>query len=94
MSRAAKGWLSAAAAFFLVASTGSLLFYREFGEMRERLADSASRRGRVQIEAVIACVSGPTSLLPGQCDPYDFDSDGDVDLVDVRSYQLGYESQR
>lgn len=88
MQRAAKGWIAAAAAFALLAVSWSLIFYREFGEMRERLADSSAQAQ----SHLLACVSGPTSNLPADCGSFDSDSDGDVDLADWRSHQIAVAS--
>lgn len=83
--RAARGWLAAAAVFALLGVGWNLIFFREFGEMRERLAikDNKSRS-----MAVLACVAGPIGDLAQDCNSYDYDSDGDVDMADVQSYQL------
>jgi hypothetical protein len=92
LCRTARGWIAAAAIFFVAATTSSLLFYREFGEMRERLSYSANGRPG-ELEGTLACVGGPTTRLPSTCLPYDFDADGDVDMADF-SRQLTHEAQR
>ena len=28
------------------------------------------------------CMGGPITLVPSECDPWDYDEDGDVDLAD------------
>lgn len=85
MGRAARAWLAAAAVFVLVGVGWNLIFFREFGEMRERLAikDNKAKSG-----AALACLAGPTGDLPQDCGNYDYDSDGDMDLADMQSYQL------
>ncbi len=36
------------------------------------------------------CVTGPMDFPKAACTSYDYDADGDVDLVDISSYQLAY----
>ncbi len=34
------------------------------------------------------CLTGPNGTLPSSCHGYDYDADGDIDLLDARTYQL------
>lgn len=88
-SRIAKGWTAAAAAFLLLATAWSMMFYREFGEMRYRVTNSAAQAKAAQSAEFFACVSGPAGGLTSECVAYDLDSDGRIDLSDYRAFQLG-----
>jgi hypothetical protein len=44
---------------------------------------------RADAAAVLACVTGPNAITPSpECDHLDADLDGDIDLLDMRRFQL------
>ncbi len=58
-------------------------------------AETPSQFIRTELVATASfsdCVAGPADAAGAGCDPYDYDADGDVDLADIRSYQLAYAS--
>ena len=59
--------------------------------LRYRAGDG--ERAREQLASAVTfseCVAGPSDAMVSGCDTYDYDSDGDVDLADISSYQLAY----
>lgn len=90
-----------AAAAVLAIGVWSLMFYSELSSLRQasRLVDHSliAMSGETTPERTangdfMECFSGPQPAQLVSCHSYDFDADGDVDLADYRSYQLGLDN--
>lgn len=78
---------AAAAALFLVVTSGvwTAMFQWNLSSLRQD-------RGSNQLATIAIgdCLAGPRGNLPSACNTYDLDSDGDVDLADLSSFQTAY----
>ena len=80
-----------AACFVLAIGVWAGLFNRELSNIQDRrlLADNSSG-GQTSPEGFLRCLDGPEAGAAGACSSYDFDNDGDVDLLDFSSFQSTY----
>ena len=91
--RVARFWWSAvAAAVVLAAGVSTWLFQAELSAVRDR-SMLASREavtipGDCRDRTILGCVTGPSQLASAACVAHDYDTDGDVDLADFRTYEL------
>ena len=83
-------WFSIAAILTLAVTIYGWIFISGTGPTRlaslssEMLASATDRCDR----AFFACLTGPNGTPATACTTYDYDSDGDIDLADARTYQL------
>ena len=80
-----------AACFVLAIGVWAGLFNRELSNIadRQQFADNTSG-AQTSPEGFLRCLDGPAAGAGGACASYDFDSDGDVDLLDFSSFQTAY----
>jgi hypothetical protein len=84
-------WMPLAACVALAIGVGAYYFYNE-------LAEIAKRRGQFMTtqfaladgSSFIGCLEGPGRHSAELCGSFDYDHDGDVDLVDYSHHQLGH----
>ena len=91
--RVARFWWSAvAAAVVLAVGVSSWLFQAELSAVRDRsmLAsrEAVTNPGDCRDWSILGCVSGPSQVASAACVAHDYDTDGDVDLADFRTYEL------
>jgi hypothetical protein len=82
--------IPAAAAVVIAVGAGMWMFRAEPDSIRGRDAATtsvAAASDPCDISFPL-CLKGPGEGVLGKCLPHDYDSDGDVDLADFRSYQL------
>lgn len=91
--RVVRFWWSAVAATVLLATGVSTWTFRaELSAVRDR-SMLASREvttlpGDCRDRTILGCVTGPSQLASAACGAHDYDTDGDVDMADFRTYQL------
>lgn len=84
---------SAAATIALAVGIGSYLFYHEIDSIRYQ-RDSAAQTVSTDTPSddcdgdFFECVAGPSQYVMVECNRFDYDLDGDVDLTDFSTYQL------
>jgi len=84
---------SAAATVILAVGIGSYLFYHEIESLRDQ-RDTTARTVSTNTPSndcdgdFFECVTGPSQFVMVECDRFDYDLDGDVDLTDFSTYQL------
>lgn len=84
-------WISIAAVFALAVTICGWAFTKWTGlPHRHRLPIGTMMASAIDgcDGAFFACLTGPNGTPATACGAYDYDSDGDVDLVDARTYQL------
>lgn len=78
-----------AACFVMVVSVWSIMFHTEVDSVNGVASMVANNSTAGDLGAGIqACVSGPGSMEDASCSAYDYDSDGDVDLMDFSRHQM------
>jgi hypothetical protein len=78
-----------AACFVMVVGVWSVMFHTEVGPINGRASMVANNSTAGDLgDGIQACVSGPGSMEDASCSVYDYDSDGDVDLVDFSRHQM------
>ena len=85
-------WSTVAAAIVLAVGVSGWVFQAELSAVRNR-AMLASREvvpipTDCRDRAILGCVTGPSQLASAACGAHDYDTDGDVDMADFRTYQL------
>jgi len=84
---------AAAAAAIAVAIMWSAMFEMRFGpgDVRTPSAESSGSKSANDgcDGSFIDCFTGPIRVVLADCATHDYDSDGDVDLVDFSAYQRG-----
>jgi len=89
------GWVSIAAVLGMAATICAWIFTTGTGKTRHLPFPSgtmtASATGRCD-GTFFACLTGPNGTPQSGCRSYDYDADGDIDLVDARTYQLNCNS--
>ena len=84
---------SAAASVILAVGIGGYMFYSEIDSLRQQ---QTSQHYAVQTSVdqsdcdgdFFECVAGPSQIVMSNCIRFDYDLDGDVDLTDIKTYQL------
>jgi len=80
-----------AACVTLAVGVGALLLSRELsGIAKQQLLAANSSAAQTSPEGFLHCLDGPEAGAVGDCSSYDFDNDGDVDLLDFSSFQSTY----
>ena len=84
---------SAAAAVILAVGVGSYLFSTEIDSLRNQRSTAAQTVSTNAHSSdcdgdFFECVTGPSQLVMVECNRFDYDLDGDVDLTDFSTYQL------
>lgn len=87
-------WASIAAVLLVAVTVWGLMFAGQLRQIRSRgiptgaviLASASPCNGTFS-----GCVTGPTRTPASPCGGFDYDRDGDVDLFDIRTYQLNCE---
>lgn len=88
---------SAAASVILAVGVGSYLFSNEIDSLRDQ-RNTATHTGSTDIHSndcdgnFFECVTGPSQLVMVECNRFDYDLDGDVDMSDFSTYQLSCDS--
>lgn len=91
-----RAGVAVAATIVLAVGVWSWLFQMELSRLRSAAITGNSVALQsdalpVRCDACISeCVTGPVPNKPADCDRYDYDADGDVDLADFSRYQLAY----
>lgn len=83
-------WGSIAAVFALAATICAWVFTTGTGETRLtsiQIGTIASATSGCD-GTFFGCLTGPNGTPPSTCRGYDYDADGDIDLLDARTYQL------
>ena len=95
LRRHTLAWLSSAAAVVLLAAgVWTVMFKYQLDHLRSSAGivegPASGAGGNDPCDGnFLNCFSGPESVvLAMRCDLHDYDSDGDVDLADFRSYQI------
>ncbi len=91
--RTARLWLSAVAATIVLAlGVWTWLFSVEISAVRDRAMlagrEAVTSPADCRDRSILACVTGPSQLALAGCAAHDYDTDGDVDMADFRTYQL------
>ena len=84
-------WLSIAAVLAIAATISGWLFSSRSGDVVRHSLPSVTVTASATDGCdgtFYRCLSGPGDLAGGGCAAYDYNSDGHVDLVDARTYQL------
>lgn len=84
---------SAAAAVILAIGVGSYLFSTEIDSLRDqrRIATRTVSTNAHSSDCdgdFFECVTGPSQFVMVECNRFDYDLDGDVDMSDFSTYQL------
>lgn len=80
-----------AACVVLAVGVGAMLLSMELSGIREQqLLAANSSIGQASPEGFLRCLDGPAAGAVGECSSYDFDHDGDVDLLDFSAFQSNY----
>jgi len=84
---------SAAASIILAFGIGGYMFSSEINSLRQQSSSGqyAVRSNVDQSDCdgeFFECVGGPSQLAIAGCSRFDYDLDGDVDLSDIKTYQL------
>ncbi len=84
---------SAAASIILAVGIGGYMFSTEFDALQQKKYNQpfAIQTNVNQSDcdgSFFECVTGPSQLAMANCDRFDYDLDGDVDLTDIKTYQL------
>jgi len=91
-----RAGVAVAATVVMAVGVWSWLFRTELDHLRSSSSQGTtvamrSNEAQERCDACIAdCVTGPKPDQPVDCDRYDYDADGDVDLADFGRYQLAY----
>jgi len=84
-------WVPIAAMLGMAVTICGWVLTTRIGETRQRPLPSgtmtASATGGCD-GTFFGCLTGPNGTPPSGCRGYDYDADGDIDLVDARTYQL------
>ncbi len=78
-----------AAALVMAAGVWTTMFTTKLSDLHNRARTAQIIRAIDLQSALASCVGGPSGTLNQACGQVDFDGDGDVDLRDVSSNQLG-----
>ena len=84
---------SAAASIILAIGIGGYMFSSEFDSLRQHktpqhYADQSGVQSSDCDGNFFECVAGPSHIVMANCNRFDYDLDGDVDLTDIKTYQL------
>jgi len=80
-----------AASVVLAAGVWVTMFATQLGDLhRAKLAQDSRSTGALAAATIQSCVAGPQRSLSRACKSFDTDTDGDVDLADIRSFQIAY----
>ncbi len=94
-----RKWIPVVATIGLAAVVWSAMFYVKLSDIGEqsRVASQKIRDEAAGSAYISLCVSGPAAGAAAECKDskrkdrqYDFDTDGDVDLLDISKYQSQY----
>jgi hypothetical protein len=78
-----------AACFVMAVGVWSIMFHTEVAPVNGGASLVANNSGGGSLGGGIqACVGGPGSMEDPSCSAYDYDSDGDVDLMDFSRHQM------
>ena len=83
-------WGSIAALFVMAATIGGWAFITRTGSTRLTSIPVGTIASAINgcDGTFSGCLTGPNGTPPSACRGYDYDADGDIDLVDARTYQL------
>jgi len=76
-----------AAALLLAAGVWTFMFQSNLSDVRERARVANAARSMDLQMALASCSGGPGGPLSQACERVDFDRDGDVDLLDIGTFQ-------
>lgn len=91
-------WVPLAAAAMVAVGVWSWMFHGELAGLRKKAqpvtGGASLTTGERNCDGVFSnCFSGPKPTALASCRTFDFDDDGDVDLMDFRSYQIACDGQ-
>ncbi len=89
-------WVGVAAAVVMAVGVWSWMFRAQLGEIRDGPHRTGLMTDTVPPDSArfLRCLSGPQGPDRAICQSSDLDADGDVDLADLRVYQVAYASKR
>jgi len=76
-----------AAALLMAAGVWTFMFRSNLSDVRERARMANAARSMDLQMALASCSGGPGGTLSVACERVDFDRDGDVDLLDIGTFQ-------
>lgn len=84
-------WVPIAAVLGIAATICAWIFTTGIGETRQFSFPSGTMTASATVSCdgtFFGCLTGPNGTPASGCRGYDYDADGDIDLVDARTYQL------